>query len=156
MSEPKILELEKKLNKMHDIIAVGFSADFSITSSNWQQKSLIFDKTIKKIGNDLTLESGKVKIGAGVKVVKVSFQGLVNALANDTFYDIQIRKNSTYITSCSGRKTGDPQSWSFWISPVVIEVTEGDIIEMSAFVTSATFVANNATQFLVEIIEYED
>lgn len=48
MSEPKILELEKKLNKMHDIIAVGFSADFSITSSNWQQKSLILIKLLRK------------------------------------------------------------------------------------------------------------
>ena len=79
-------------------------------------------------------------------------QTTVTKLANDTFYDVQLNKNSEKVVSCSGKKAGDPQSWSFTIVPAIIEVKEGDLISVSAFVNSATF--SVLTQFVVEVIEY--
>ena len=49
-TQEAITEVEKK-----DILAVGFNGDTSITSSNWQQKDLVFNKNIAQIGKNLTL-----------------------------------------------------------------------------------------------------
>ncbi len=146
-TQEAITELEKK-----DILAVGFNGDTSITSSEWKQKDLVFNKNIAQIGKNLTLTNGKIKIGAGIKKIKASLQTTVSKLANDTFYDVQLNKNSEKVVSCSGKRAGDPQSWSFTIVPAIIEVKEGDLISVSAFVNSATF--STLTQFVVEVIEY--
>lgn len=146
-TQEAITEVEKK-----DILAVGFNGDTSITSSNWQQKDLVFNKNIAQIGKNLTLANGKIRIGAGIKKIKASLQTTVSKLANDTFYDVQLNKNSEKVVTCSGKRAGDPQSWSFTIVPAIIEVKEGDLISVSAFVNSATF--STLTQFVVEVIEY--
>ena len=71
MSEPFILQLYKEIERKSNIISVSFNNDFySMTSSNWQQVELVFDKIVGQIGNLLKLENGKIKIGKGIKKVK--------------------------------------------------------------------------------------
>lgn len=142
--------IENEFNKKN-IIAVGFNSNYSMTSSNWTQKDLTFNKVISQVGNKLSLSSGKIKIGAGITKIKASFQASTSKLGNDTFYDITLKHNSTPIGSNDGRKTGDPQTWSFPIAPVVANVKEGDTISVSCFANSVTF--NSATtQLVVETI----
>lgn len=153
MSEPFILQLYKEIEKKSNIISVSFNNDFySMTSSNWQQVELVFDKIVGQIGNLLKLENGKIKIGKGIKKVKASFQTSTNGLANDTFYSLNLKKNGNAVASFEGRKDGDPQNWSFVIAPVLIDVEENDEISVSLFCNSATLMSG-MTQFVVEVIE---
>lgn len=47
MSEPFILQLYKEIERKSNIISVSFNNDFySMTSSNWQQVELVFDKIV--------------------------------------------------------------------------------------------------------------
>ncbi len=153
MSEPFILQLYKEIERKSNIISVSFNNDFySMTSSNWQQVELVFDKIVGQIGNLLKLENGKIKIGKGIKKIKASFQTSTNRLANDTFYSLNLKKNGNAVASFEGRKGGDPQSWSFVIAPVLIDVEENDEISVSLFCDSATLISR-MTQFVVEVIE---
>ena len=153
MSEPFILQLYKKIEKRSNIISVSFNNDFySMSSSNWQQVQLNFDKIVGQIGNLLTLENGKIKIGKGIKKIKASFQTSTNALGNDTFYSVNIKINGNSVASNEGRKVSDPQSWSFVIAPVLVDVEENDEISVSLFCNSATLMSG-MTQFVVEVIE---
>lgn len=145
MSAPLIL-------KLSNIISVGFNSNYSMTSSNWQQKDLIFDKVIGQVGNLLSLENGKIKIGKGIKKIKASFQGSTTNLGNDSFYALNLKKNGSSIMTYEGKKDGDPQSWTFVITPVIIDVEEGDEISISIFCDSVTFNAY-FVQFLAEVIE---
>lgn len=142
-------------SKMNNIISVGFNNNYSMSSSNWQQVELVFDKIVGQVGNLLKLENGKIKIGKGIKKVKASFQTSTNALANDTFYSVNIEINGISVASFEGRKDGDPQSWSFVIAPVLINVEENDEISVSLFCNSATLISK-MTQFVVEVIEWQD
>lgn len=145
----------EKIKEKNNMIAVGFNSDYSMTSSNWVQKDLTFDKLVSQVGNKLSLVSGKVKIGAGITKVKASFQTSTANLGNDTFYDVALKHNTTTVAGNAGKKTGDPQAWSFPIAPVLINVVEGDTISVSCFANSVTF--NSAiTQFVVEAIDYEE
>ena len=93
MSEPFILQLHKEVEKRSNIISASFNNDFySISSSNWQQVELLFDKIVGLVGNLLKLENGKIKIGKGIKKIKASFQTSTNGLANDTFYSLNLKK----------------------------------------------------------------
>lgn len=150
-----ISKIQEEQEIKSNIISVGFNSNFSMTSSNWEQKDLTFDKVISQVGSKFSLVNGKVKIGTGITKVKASLQAGVNGLAENTFYDIAIMKNSTSIARCSGKREGDPQSWSFSISPILLEVTEGDLISANCFVNSATFVGDSATQLVIEAIDYD-
>lgn len=153
MSEPFILQLYKEIERKSNIISVSFNNDFySMSSSNWQQVELNFDKIVGQVGNLLKLENGKIKIGKGIKKIKASFQTSTNGLANDTFYSLNLKKNGNAVASFEGRKDGDPQSWSFVIAPVLIDVEENDEISVSLFCNSATLMSG-MTQFVVEVIE---
>lgn len=153
MSEPFILQLYKEIERKSNIISVSFNNDFySMTSSNWQQVELVFDKIVGQIGNLLKLENGKIKIGKGIKKVKASFQTSTNGLANDTFYSLNLKKNGISVASFEGRKDGDPQNWSFVIAPILIDAEENDEISVSLFCNSATLMSG-MTQFVVEVIE---
>lgn len=152
MEDPKILKLEKEIEKRSNIISVGFNNNYSMTSSNWQQKDLMFDKVIGQVGSLLSLENGKIKIGKGIKKIKASFQTTTNGLAKDTFYSLNLKKNGNSVASYDGRKNGDPQSWSFVVAPILIDVKENDKISISLFCDSATLVAQ-FTQLVVEVIE---
>lgn len=153
MSEPFILQLYKEIERKSNIISVSFNNDFySMTSSNWQQVELVFDKIVGQIGNLLKLENGKIKIGKGIKKVKASFQTSTNGLANDTFYSLNLKKNGISVASFEGRKDGDPKSWSFVIAPILIDAEENDEISVSLFCNSATLMSG-MTQFVVEVIE---
>lgn len=146
--------IENEFNKKN-IIAVGFNSDYAMTSSNWTQKKLPFNKVISQVGNKLSLVDGGVKIGAGITKIKVSLQASCSKLGNDTFYDMEIRHNSKAIGTNDGRKVGDPQSWSFPIAPVIANVKEGDTIEAYFFADSANF-RYDATQLVVEAIDYDE
>lgn len=145
MSAPLIL-------KLSNIISVGFNSNYSMTSSDWEQKDLIFDKLVGQVGNLLSLENGKIKIGKGIKKVKVSFQTSTASLANDTFYSLNLKKNGNAVATYEGRKNGDPQNWSFIIAPIILDVEENDEISISLFCNSATLNAQ-FTQLVVEVIE---
>lgn len=155
MSEPLILTLKRKveeLEKRNNILSVGFNNNYSMSSSNWQQVELNFDKIVGQVGDFLNLENGKIKIEKGIKKVKASFQTSTNGLANDTFYSLNLKKNGNTVASYEGRKIGDPQSWSFVIAPVVVNVEEDDEISVSLFCNSATLIATS-TQLVIEVIQ---
>lgn len=105
MSEPFILQLYKEIERKSNIISVSFNNDFySMTSSNWQQVELVFDKIVGQIGNLLKLENGKIKIGKGIKKVKASFQTSTNGLANDTFYSLNLKKMESLLLALKEEK----------------------------------------------------
>lgn len=153
--EDEFTNVRTEVKNRNNIIAVGFNSNYAMTSSNWTQKDVPFDKVVCQVGDKLSLQSGKIKIGAGITKVKASFQASTAALGNDTFYDVQIKKNTAAIASNNGKKTGDPQAWSFTIAPVLVDVKEGDTISVSCFANSVTF--NSATtQLVVEAVDFSE
>lgn len=87
-----------KLNLLQNSITVSISSDTttSVTSA-YTSVDLNFNSEVAKTGTLLTLESGKIKIGKGIKKIIVSSK--VQTQGDNTSWGINILKSGSAITS---------------------------------------------------------
>lgn len=146
------LTLNKEIIQ-RDFIEVSLSKEQIVTSiSNTDVK---FDKTNVKIGENLILSNGKIKIGKGIKYVKISY---TLWLENPTGYvSHHIAKNGENITYNIDPYLDGITSWHTSTASCIVEVSEGDLIGIVvrfASENSKNKISHytNSNRFIVEAI----
>lgn len=138
-----------------NIMTIGLEANKTFTiSTAWAYTKLVCDALQLKLGNKLTFENGAIKIGEGVKYVKISANAMTNGIAN--YQIVNIALNGTYKATGYYRATNASYYGTIGLSPVVIEVAEGDEISLTygAGATGSLVIAGGTTTYLtVEVIE---
>lgn len=138
-----------------NIMTIGLSANKTFTiSTAWTYTKLVCDTLQLKLGNKLTFENGAIKIGEGVKCVKISANAMTNGITN--YQIVNIALNGTYKSTGYYRATNAGYFGTIGLTPVVIEVTKGDEISLTygAGATGSLVIAGGTTTYLtVEVIE---
>ena len=122
-------------NKM----TIGLGANVSHKATT----KVALDTVMSTIGDKFTLNSNGIRIGAGVTKVKVSANILQQA-SDVNLYGGYITKNGTNLASAVNigfNTIPRTNSWEFLhtgISPIIIDVVEGDIIYLCSYVNNKT------------------
>lgn len=120
-------------------ITIGLSANVSHIGTT----KVALNTIMNNIGDKFTLIDNGIKIGAGVTKVKVSANILQQA-STVNLYGGYITKNGTNLASAVNvgfNTITRTNSWEFFhtgISPIIIDVTEGDIIYLCSYVNNTT------------------
>ena len=120
-------------------ITIGLSANVSHIGTT----KVALNTIMNNIGDKFTLIDNGIKIGAGVTKVKVSANILQQA-STVNLYGGYITKNGTNLASAVNvgfNTITRTDSWEFFhtgISPIIIDVTEGDIIYLCSYVNNTT------------------
>ena len=120
-------------------ITIGLSANVNHKAT----KKVALNTIMNSIGNKFTLIDNGIKIGAGVTKVKVSANILQQA-SDVNLYGGYITKNGTNLASAVNigfNTIPRTNSWEFFhtgISPIIIDVVEGDIIYLCSYVNNTT------------------
>lgn len=149
------LEAEWQRCTRTNIMTIGLAANKTFTvSTAWAYTKLVCDTLQLKLGNKLTFENGAIKIGEGVKYVKISANAMTNGVAN--YQIVNIALNGTYVSTGYYRATNASYYGTIGLTPVVIEVAEGDEISLT-YGTGATgslvIAGGTCTYLTVEVIE---
>lgn len=126
-------------------MTLGLSANASHTSTTKVALNTIMDS----VGDKFTLDSNGIKIGAGVTKVKVSANITQHASVVNLFGGY-ITKNGTNLASAVNvgfNTIANTSSWAYFhtgISPIIIDVTEGDIIYLCSYVGATSTVTLQA------------
>ncbi len=108
-----------------------------------------------KIGELLSIESGKVKIGKGIKRVLVSAGTFIDTANSNNYLWFFLNKNGS--TVASSLVAGGMVYKSCSISPRLVSVVENDLIDLTYDNTGgfpATIRGGNETWLTVEVVEY--
>lgn len=138
------------LNKTNEIITVSLSSQLNNLTADGD---IVFDKYVS-IGNKLTLNNGKVKIGANVKKVKVSGACFIDTANSTGYLWLFINRNDSIVAS--NLTAGATIYKSCSIATRVIEVSEGDLISLEIDNTGGTpysIRSGHNTYLTVEVVE---
>lgn len=111
-------------------------------------------------GNKLTLENGSIKIGKGVKKIKVS--GNVTYRYDSGAIDVTgayIKKNEETIVQSATYKPDNTKATTASCSPVIVDVVEGNIISLHGYGQSSITTCivgdqpSRITYLTVEVVE---
>lgn len=111
------------------------------------------------VGNKLSFADGKVIIGAGVSKVKISGNMRVSSSGNSIGVNLNIFKNNDVYAASNRTGIGADGYDGIAVSPKLIEVLEGDTIDMrywkSSSTQSMTILGNTygSTYLTVEVVE---
>lgn len=120
-------------------ITIGLSDNVSHTATT----KVALNTIMNNIGDKFTLIDNGIKIGAGVTKVKVSANILQQASAVN-LYGGYITKNGTNLASAVNvgfNSITRTDSWEWFhtgISPIIIDVVEGDIIYLCSYINGIT------------------
>ena len=126
-------------------MTIGLSANVSHTKTT----KVALNTVMNNIGDKFTLIDNGIKIGAGVTKVKVSANILQHSTAGN-LYGGYITKNGTNLASAVNvgfNTITRTDSWEFFhtgISPIIIDVVEGDIIYLCSYVGATSTVTLQA------------
>lgn len=126
-------------------MTIGLGANVSHKATT----KVALDTVMSTIGDKFTLNSNGIRIGAGVTKVKVSANILQHATAGN-LYGGYITKNGTNLASAVNvgfNTITNTASWAFFhtgISPIIIDVVEGDIIYLCSYVGATSTVTLQA------------
>lgn len=126
-------------------ITIGLSANISHKKTT----KVALNTIMNNIGDKFTLIDNGIKIGAGVTKVKVSANILQQASVVN-LYGGYITKNGTNLASAVNvgfNTITNTNSWAFFhtgISPIIIDVVEGDIIYLCSYVGATSTVTLQA------------
>ena len=127
----ELTEIQEKIDLITNVITIGLTSDTTTTSTAaYQNIDVNLTKQIEKNGDKLTLNNGKVVIGAGVSKVLIS--GKITTYSENSTYGFTISKNTTAIVSNYEGNPGNSFS-VLTINPVLLSVTEGDTIKMQIY-----------------------
>lgn len=111
------------------------------------------------VGNKLSFADGKVIIGAGVSKVKISGNMRVSSSGSSIGVNLNIYKNDDVCAASNRTGVGADGYDGIAVSPKLIEVLEGDTIDMrywkSSSTQSMTILGNTygSTYLTVEVVE---
>ena len=126
------------------IITVGLNSNTEITGSTTIQ----LDKILSSVGNKFTLQNGGIKIGAGVSKIKVS-GCLLEKVNSVGLYGCYIYKNEALLANAINVGFNYipvvNQMFKTTCQPVLVDIQEGDIIYMNAYVNQSDLTATLET-----------
>ena len=122
-------------------------------SSSVGQTTIAMDSVDAQVGTKLSLDSGGVKIGAGITKVLVSGSVFYNTASGKAYGWVNIRKNGTdtgyeTIASITNGSYG-----SAVFSPVILNVSENDIITFYNREAGSNIRGGHATYMTVQVIK---
>ena len=126
-------------------MTIGLSANVSHKATT----KVALNTIMNNIGDKFTLNSNGIRIGAGVTKVKVSANILQQA-SSVNVYGGYITKNGTGLNNAVNvgfNTITNTNSWAFFhtgISPIIIDVVEGDIIYLCSYVGAISTVTLQA------------
>ena len=126
-------------------ITIGLSANVSHKATT----KVALNTIMNNIGDKFTLIDNGIKIGAGVTKVKVS-ANILQQSSGVNLYGGYITKNGTNLASAVNvgfNTITNTSSWAFFhtgISPIIIDVVEGDIIYLCSYVGATSTVTLQA------------
>lgn len=123
-------------------------------STAWSYSKLMCNKVQTNLGNKLTFENGAVKIGEGVKHVKVSSNTMFNGIA--THLITNITHNGSNVSAGYYRATGTAHFGIVALTPIILEVAEGDTIYLTygaGATGDLTIAGGNCTYLTVEVLD---
>lgn len=132
-----------------NIMTIGLTANKNLPiSTAWSYLQLLCDSVKTTIGDKLTFENNAIKIGAGVKYVRVSANAMLNGVTGDKV--IMITKNSTIISQGYSRLATANHYGVISLTPITIPVTEGDLIMLKygSSVTGTLVIAGGVYTYL--------
>lgn len=140
--------LENKL-KERKVATAFISGNLSYSANS----KIAFDQLITST-DKLTLSSGGIRIGKGIAKILVSAQAFANSTNNTTgYFWTSIKKNSTTVST----SIDNPSTWFTTVnhSPVLIDVTEGDIIYLYDIGSTSTGTIRGGTNtyLTIEVIK---
>lgn len=146
------------INELNDIhsMSICLSANANITvSTTWTytKLNLATDKAVIGSGK-LIKQNGTVKIGAGVKYVRISGNGMLRGIAN-TSQVVTLMHNNTQLGAGYFSNSSTSAWGTIGISPITIPVQEGDIIALAvgAGATGTLVVAGGTYTYInVEVV----
>ena len=122
------------------IITAGLNSNTEITGSTTIQ----LDKILSSVGNKFTLQNGGIKIGAGVSKIKVS-GCLLEKVNRVGLYGCYIYKNEVLLANAINVGFNyipiENQMFKTTCQPVLVDVQEGDIIYLNAYVNQSDLTA---------------
>lgn len=145
----------QRVGGIANIITAHLSADTKTVANAYTKISLVQEN---KIGAALSISDGAIKIGAGVKAVKVSANVCFGSLKSDSNRHIRIKAGSNYVswTSTLGY-TG--KNLSISLPPRIINVNTDDLIELQYYspiaddtITAGSTVNGFMTYLTVEVV----
>lgn len=139
----------------YNILTIGLAANKSLTvSTTWAYSQLVCDTAMTKLGNKLSFSNGAIKVGSGVKRVRVSANAMTSGIAN--YQIVNIALNGTYLSTGYYRATNASYYGSIGLTPIILEVKEGDTISIT-YGTGATgtltVAGGSCTYLTAEVIE---
>ncbi len=141
-----------------NIMTVYLKADFTISATNTTY-DLTNVETLTNVGTKLSLVSGKIKIGAGVSKVKVSYTAKCLSPANTTrtfMYLMYNHSNTDVAISQEGAWFGGT-NWqvNIGVVPRVLSVSEGDTFWLRCYGYKNNTIGGKAGDFIPTILTVE-
>lgn len=122
-------KLNEVLNKLleNNSMTIGLNTNTNFTiNAAWNYQTIPLDKIRTQIGTRLTFVNNGIKIGAGVKRVRVSGNGMMCGIIGQQI--LLLTHNNTTISTGYAHPPGTG-NWSvISLSPITIDVKEGDMI----------------------------
>lgn len=140
------------------IMTVYLKTDFTIANTN-----TVYDLTnvevLESVGTKLTLSSGKIKIGAGVSKVKVSYTAKCLSPANSTrtfTYLMQdINGVATAITQEGAWFGGTNWQVNIGVTPRILSVNENDTFYLRCYGYKNNTIGGKSSDFIPTILTVE-
>lgn len=139
--------LNKFLNK--NIISVAMNTDFNFVLNEY---TIVNNWALhRKIGEKLSVENGRVKVGSGVSKVKIHYSLGITLEAPDTFYAYaKINDTSKLPWVVNYYSVGNAYNISW---DVIADVEEGDLISLSVYTAKTGKLELGRNSMIVEVIE---
>lgn len=145
----------QRVGGSYTVLTARLSADTTTVSGVYTKLTLAQDY---RIGESLSVSDGAIKIGAGIKAVKVSANIVFNTLKGNGAKHVKIKAGSKYVSWASETgNTGETLCMS--LVPKVIAVSENDLIELQYYspyasetVKSMSSAGDTTTYLTVEVV----
>lgn len=124
--------IEEDINFTRNFMVTNLSSDYTIQATK-AREVMPLNKVEASNGSKLTLSSGSIKIGSGIKHVRVSANAYYYTGTNSGLKTASILRNTTEIAnvnvSASGNTSGGYQHVP--VPTKIISVSEGDLIKLA-------------------------
>lgn len=137
-----------------NIMTVYLKADFTISATNTTY-DLTNVEVLSSVGNKLSLSSGKIKIGAGVSKVKVSYTVKCLSPGNTTRTFVYLAHNNTNITQEGAWFGGTNWQVNIGVVPRVLSVNENDTFHLRCYGYKNNTIGGKANDFIPTILTVE-
>lgn len=117
-----------------NIISIGLNGQYTSNSTGYQ--TLPLTKQLFKLGDKLSIQNGKIKIGSNVNNIMIFAQATINAYSSRATgaFNIEIDYNGTNISSSLNSGITDGLNITKNLAGIPLQVSENDVIGLSVYV----------------------